>query len=163
MANKQAESSSQTMEQKLKSLFALQEADSKIDEIKRLRGELPLEVKDLEDELAGLDTRIGKIQDEITQKDKDIATKKEEIKDAQTLIKQYEGQQMEVRNNREFEAISKEIEYQKLNIELFEKRIREYSKDVETRKAQLEQAKAKYSERKLDLDAKETELNNIIN
>ena len=104
MANKQAESSSQTMEQKLKSLFALQEADSKIDEIKRLRGELPLEVKDLEDELAGLDTRIGKIQDEITQKDKDIATKKEEIKDAQTLIKQYEGQQMEVRNNREFEA-----------------------------------------------------------
>ncbi|MCQ2959641.1 MAG: C4-type zinc ribbon domain-containing protein [Bacteroidales bacterium] len=164
MAKKQAEvASEQTVEQKLMSLFQLQEADSKIDEIKRLRGELPLEVKDLEDELAGLETRIAKIQDEITQKEKDIVTKKEEIKDAQEQVKRYEEQQMDVRNNREFDAIAKEIEFQKLNIELFEKRIREYTRDVENRKEQLETANAKHADRKLDLDAKETELNTIIN
>ena len=95
MAKKQAEvaaqQAQQTVEQKLTSLFKLQEADSKIDEIQRLRGELPLEVKDLEDELAGLETRISKIQDEIAQKEKDIVTKKEEIKDAQAQVKKYEA------------------------------------------------------------------------
>lgn len=164
MAKKQAESTAQqTVEQKLSSLFKLQETDSKIDEIQRLRGELPLEVRDLEDELAGLETRIAKIKEEIAQKEADIATKKEEIKDAQAAVKKYEEQQMEVRNNREFEAISKEIEFQKLNVELFEKRIREYSSDVEKSKVQLEASTAKHEERKLDLDAKETELNTIIN
>lgn len=163
MAKKQAEvAPQQTVEQKLLNLFKLQEADSKIDEIQRLRGELPLEVKDLEDELAGLETRISKIQDEISQKEKDIVAKKDEISDSKEQVKRYEAQQMEVRNNREFDAIAKEIEFQNLNIELFEKRIREYTKDVEVRKEQLEASKAKYEERKLDLEAKETELNAII-
>ena len=162
MAKKQTDIAPQTVEQKLTLLFQLQETDSKIDEIQRLRGELPLEVKDLEDELEGLDTRNTKIKEEIAQKEKDIVTKKEEIKDAQAQVKKYEEQQMDVRNNREYEAITKEVEFQKLNVELFEKRIREYSNDVENRKAQLEASKAKYDERKLDLDAKKNELNSII-
>ena len=162
MAKKQTDIAPQTVEQKLALLFQLQETDSKIDEIQRLRGELPLEVKDLEDELEGLETRIAKSKEDIAQKEKDIATKKEEIKDAQAQVKKYEQQQMEVRNNREYEAITKEVEFQKLNIELFEKRIREYSNDVENRKVMLENLQAKYNERKLDLEAKRNELDSII-
>ena len=162
MAKKQTDIAPQTVEQKLALLFQLQETDSKIDEIQRLRGELPLEVKDLEDELEGLETRNAKSKEDIAQKEKDIATKKEEIKDAQAQVKKYEQQQMEVRNNREYEAITKEAEFQKLNIELFEKRIREYSNDVENRKVMLENLQAKYNERKLDLEAKRNELDSII-
>ncbi len=162
MAKKQTDIAPQTVEQKLALLFQLQETDSKIDEIQRLRGELPLEVKDLEDELEGLETRNAKSKEDIAQKEKDIATKKEEIKDAQAQVKKYEQQQMEVRNNREYEAITKEVEFQKLNIELFEKRIREYSNDVENRKVMLENLQAKYNERKLDLEAKRNELDSII-
>lgn len=164
MAKKTNEGSAQqTVEQKLTSLFKLQETDSKIDEIHRLRGELPLEVKDLEDELAGLETRIAKIKDEITDKENEITKKKQEIKDAQASVERYTDQQMEVHNNREFDAINKEIEYQKLNIELFEKRIREYTNDVENRKEQLQVSMAKYDDKKLDLEAKEKELNEIVN
>ena len=164
MAKKQVEQvAKQTVEQELTLLYKLQETDSKIDEIQRLRGELPLEVKDLEDELAGLDTRISKAQEEIAQKEKDIVAKNEEIKDADAQIKKYEEQQHDVRNNREFDAIEKEIEFQKLTIELAQKRIKEYKNDIENKKIQLEAAKAKYSERKDDLTAKETELNTIIN
>ena len=162
MAKKQTDIAPQTVEQKLALLFQLQETDSKIDEIQRLRGELPLEVKDLEDELEGLETRNAKSKEDIAQKEKDIATKKEEIKDAQAQVKKYEQQQMEVRNNREYEAITKEVEFQKLNVELFEKRIREYSNDVENRKVMLENLQAKYNERKLDLEAKRNELDSII-
>ena len=162
MAKKQTDIAPQTVEQKLALLFQLQETDSKIDEIQRLCGELPLEVKDLEDELEGLETRNAKSKEDIAQKEKDIATKKEEIKDAQAQVKKYEQQQMEVRNNREYEAITKEVEFQKLNIELFEKRIREYSNDVENRKVMLENLQAKYNERKLDLEAKRNELDSII-
>ncbi|HRS19739.1 MAG TPA: hypothetical protein P5243_09560, partial [Bacteroidales bacterium] len=120
MTSKKAETVQVTVEEKLKALYQLQEADSKIDKIQRLRGELPLEVKDLEDELAGLQTRIEKIQAEIIQRKEDITAKKNEIKEAQNHIKKYEQQQMDIRNNREFEAIAKEIEFQKLEIELCE-------------------------------------------
>lgn len=152
----------QTVKEKLTALYQLQEADSKIDEIHRLRGELPLEVKDLEDELAGLQTRISKIEDDIAQRESDIKTKKEEIKDSQILVKRYEEQQNDVRNNREYESIAKEIEFQNLNIELYEKRIREYTAEVENKKVQLSETKAKFEDRKIDLDAKQTELNSII-
>src|SRR5690606_31709586 len=118
---------------KLKALYQLQEIDSKIDQIQTLRGELPLEVKDLEDEVAGLQTRIGKIQEEISEKNQDIQSKKNEIINSTALIKKYEEQQMDVRNNREFESISKEIEFQKLEIELCEKRIKEFNFDIENK------------------------------
>lgn len=151
-----------TVEDKLRALYQLQETDSKIDEITRLHGELPLEVKDLEDELAGLQTRIEKIQAEIAQRKEDVADKKNEIKEAQNQIKKYEQQQMEVRNNREFEAITKEMEFQKLEIELCEKRIREYTYDIENKTTLLEAAQLKHGERSIDLTQKQTELNEIV-
>src|SRR5690554_5711495 len=122
MAKKNDTVQQASVEDKLKALYQLQEVDSKIDSITILRGELPLEVKDLEDEVAGLETRIQKIQDEITGKEQDIASKKNEMTNSAALIKKYEEQQMNVRNNREYEAISKEIEFQQLEIELCEKR-----------------------------------------
>lgn len=151
-----------TVEDKLRALRQLQETDSKIDEINRLRGELPLEVKDLEDELAGLQTRIEKIQAEIAQKKEDVAAKKNEIKEAQNQIKKYEQQQMEVRNNREYEAITKEMEFQKLEIELCEKRIREYTFDIENKTSLLEAAQLKHEERGGDLKQKQAELDEIV-
>jgi len=162
MATKKAETAQVSVEDKLKALFQLQEADSKIDRIQRLRGELPLEVKDLEDELAGLETRIEKIQGEIAVKKEDIAAKKIEIKDSQARIKKYEEQQMDVRNNREFDAIAKEIEFQNLEIELCEKRIREFSYDIENKVKLLEASQTKCSERQADLDLKQAELDDIV-
>lgn len=162
MTTKKAENAQVSVEDKLKALFQLQEADSKIDKIQRLRGELPLEVKDLEDELAGLQTRIEKIQTEIIQKKEEITLKKNEIKESQNHIKKYEQQQMEVRNNREFEAISKEIEFQKLEIELCEKRIKEYTYDIDNKSKILESSQQKFEERTIDLQQKQSELNDII-
>ena len=162
MTSKKAETVQVTVEDKLKALFQLQEADSKIDRIQRLRGELPLEVNDLEDELEGLQTRIEKIQSEIIQRKEDIAAKKNDIKDSQNHIKKYEQQQMDVRNNREFEAIAKEIEFQKLEIELCEKRIREYSFDIENKTKLLETSQTRFEERSIDLQQKQNELNDII-
>lgn len=163
MTSKKAEAVQVTVEDKLKALFQLQEADSKIDKIQRLRGELPLEVKDLEDELEGLQTRIEKIQAEIIQRKEDIAAKKNEIKESQNHIKKYEQQQMDVRNNREFEAIAKEIEFQKLEIELCEKRIREYTFDIDNKTKLLETSQTRFEERSIDLQQKQGELNDIVN
>ena len=115
-----------TIEEKLRSLYDLQLIDSKIDQIRDMRGELPLEVEDLEAELSSLEEKLDKIKAEIKDQDNEISNKKIEIKDSQALIKKYEEQQNNVRNNREFEALSKEIEYQNLEIQLCEKRIREY-------------------------------------
>jgi len=162
MTTKKAETAQVSVEDKLKALFQLQEADSKIDRIQRLRGELPLEVKDLEDELAGLQTRIDKIQGEISQKKEEIASKKNDIKESQNHIKKYEQQQMDVRNNREYEAISKEIEFQKLEIELSEKRIKEYSFDIDNKSKLLETSQTKFEERSIDLEQKQSELNDIV-
>lgn len=162
MTTKKVDAVQVSVEDKLKALFQLQEADSKIDKIQRLRGELPLEVKDLEDELAGLQTRIDKIQAEITQKKDDITAKKNEIKESQNHIKKYEEQQMDVRNNREYESVSKEIEFQKLEIELSEKRIREFSYDIDNKSKLLETSEVKFSERSADLAQKQSELNDIV-
>ena len=115
-----------TVEQKLKTLFQLQTMLSKIDEIKTLRGELPLEVQDLEDEIAGLETRIKNFHTEIEDLKAAVSAKKVEIQNAQTLIEKYTKQQDNVRNNREFDFLSKEIEYQTLEIQLCEKRINEF-------------------------------------
>ncbi len=159
---KKADEKTVSVEDKLKALFQLQETDSKIDEIKTLRGELPLEVKDLEDEVAGLQTRIEKVEAEIAAKKEDITNKKNEIKDAQALIQKYDEQQMNVRNNREFESISKEVEFQNLEIQLCEKRIKEFTFDIENKTKILENSVEKANDRKIDLEQKQAELESIV-
>ena len=116
-----------TVEQKLKALFQLQTMLSKIDEIKTLRGELPLEVQDLEDEIAGLSTRIDRIKAEVAELKSSIAGKKVEIETAKASVAKYKEQQENVRNNREYDFLSKEIEFQTLEMELCEKRIKEFA------------------------------------
>ena len=117
-----------TVEEKLQNLYELQRIDTEIDKIKTLRGELPLEVQDLEDEIAGLETRIENLKVELGELDKTSSTRKMDIKKAEEAIKKYSEQLDNVRNNREYDALSKEIEFQKLEIELQEKRIREAKK-----------------------------------
>lgn len=162
--NKPAEQVAElSVEEKLRILFQLQLVDSKIDRIKMLRGELPLEVQDLEDEIEGLDTRMENLKQEIESFETLVTKKKQEIKDAETLIKKYEEQQKNVRNNREFDSLTKEIEYQTLEIELCEKRIKEYTQQVKDKKQSIEQSKKQLEDRTHDLGLKKTELDNIIN
>jgi uncharacterized protein len=151
-----------TVEDKLKALFELQQVDSKFDKIVVLRGELPLEVSDLEDEIIGLETRISKIKEELKSKEAQISGKNIEIADSETLIKRYTEQQEQVRNNREFDSLSKEIEFQQLEIELSSKRIREFTIESDTLKNQLETLQASYDGRKADLDHKRAELDDIV-
>jgi predicted nucleic acid-binding Zn-ribbon protein len=112
-----------SVEERLRALYGLQLVDSEIDKIKTLRGELPLEVQDLEDEIAGLETRLGNLKEEVVNLEKAVSKKNNEITDSEALIKKYEEQQKNVRNNREFDSLSKEIEYQNLEIELYNKKI----------------------------------------
>jgi len=158
---KQGEATELTVEEKLIALYKLQTVDSEIDKIRLLRGELPLEVQDLEDEVAGLETRLKKYQDEIKELDDNIKKKKNEIKDAQSLIKKYTEQQNNVRNNREFDSLSKEIEYQTLEIELCEKRIREFTEEIKTKTEAIDIFANEMEERKMDLQSKQKELENI--
>ncbi len=150
-----------TVEEKLKALFELQMVDSKVDDIKRLRGELPLEVQDLEDEIEGLQTRVQNYEDDVVKLDQSIGSKKNEIKDAQALIKKYTEQQNNVRNNREFDSLSKEIEYQTLEIELCEKRIKEYTTQIEEKNGIISESKETLEDRTGDLDTKKGELDSI--
>jgi predicted nucleic acid-binding Zn-ribbon protein len=149
------------IEEKLKALYQLQLIHSEIDKINILRGELPLEVQDLEDEIAGLNTRIKNFQDEIKQLDTAVANKKNEIVNAQNLIKKYQEQQNNVRNNREFESLSKEIEFQTLEIELCEKRIREFSAQNADKQESINSAKSLMTDREADLKGKKKELSEI--
>lgn len=151
-----------SVEERLRALYDLQKVSTEIDKIRTLRGELPLEVQDLEDEIAGLETRIANFDDEIDKLNADIANKKHEIKDAEAAIKKYEEQQNTVRNNREYDAISKEIEYQNLEKQLCEKRIREYTAELERKKQLSEDAKVRIAERKSDLQVKRSELDSIV-
>lgn len=156
------EKTSISVEEKLRSLYDLQLIDSKIDQIRDMRGELPLEVEDLEVELKTLEEQLEKINEEIKDQEVEISNKKIEIKEAQTLIKKYEEQQNNVRNNREFEALSKEVEYQNLEIQLCEKRIREFQARIANKNEVLELTQQKYNERKEDLDHKKGELDKIL-
>jgi len=151
-----------TVEEKLRALFMLQTIDTQIDKIRTIRGELPLEVQDLEDELAGLQTRITNLSDEVSQLDNSINDKKNAIKDSLALIKKYEAQQGNVRNNREFDSINKEIEYQTLDIQLSEKRIKEFRAGIEAKNELVALSKTSFDERSRDLDHKKGELNDII-
>jgi len=151
-----------SVEEKLRTLYEMQRVDSEIDKIRTLRGELPLEVQDLEDEIAGLDTRIVNLNNEVKELVDTVAKKKQEIKEAGLLIKKYEAQQMNVRNNREFDSISKEIEFQNLEIELCEKRIKEFTAEMNNKKAFIEKSEAVLTDRKADLESKKGELDAIV-
>ena len=159
---KTKETTELSIEEKLKALYQLQQIDSETDKIKILRGELPLEVQDLEDEIAGLETRINNYQEEVKVMDENVLKKKNEIVQAENLVKKYEEQQMNVRNNREFDSLSKEIEFQKLEIELCQKRIKEFTAQVTEKSEHIEQSNQKLQERSEDLKNKKSELDEII-
>ena len=150
-----------SMQEKILALYELQKIDSKIDEINKVKGELPLEVQDLEDEMAGMKTRSEHINAEIEELNTLSKQRKREVDQAKIMIGNYKEQQNNVRNNREFDAITKEIEYQELEIELAEKRLKEYAAGVKVKKAQLEEAEALSKERTADLGAKKAELEGI--
>ncbi len=151
-----------SVRQKLIALYSLQMNDSQIDRIRIVRGELPLEVQDLEDEIAGLETRIEKYENETEELNKAISEKHLSIKESRMLINKYEEQQMNVRNNREYDSLSKEIEFQNLEIQLSEKRIREFTTKLEEIDVEVVKAKEKLEERKGDLDIKQAELQSIV-
>jgi len=151
----------QTVEQKLKALYELQNIHTKIDKIRQIRGELPIEVADLEDEVAGLETRIQKIKAELDDAEDAIVNRKNMIKEAQTLIKKYDTQLKEVKNNREYDALTKEIEIQNLDIQVSEKKIKEFGFDINNKTEIYEKAQANLDSRKADLDAKKAELQTI--
>ena len=151
-----------SVEQRLINLFNLQTMLTEIDKIKTLRGELPLEVQDLEDEVAGLQTRIQNFQ--LDGKDIDTAIGQQRIKitDSNSLINKYKEQLDNVRNNREFDNLSKEIEFQGLEVELAEKRIREFTADSKAINEEIVKSKALLEERQADLKSKKEELDEIV-
>jgi predicted nucleic acid-binding Zn-ribbon protein len=151
-----------TVEERLRSLYQLQLIMSEIDKIKILRGELPLEVQDLEDEIAGLGTRLQNYQAEIEENKKAVHVQKNRILESSHLIERYKGQLEHVRNNREFDNLSKEIEFQGLEVEFAEKKIKEFNAVIDARKDEIKQCKALLDGRKGDLEQKKSELNEII-
>ncbi len=150
-----------SMQEKILALYELQKIDSKIDGINKVKGELPLEVQDLEDEMAGMKTRIEHINAEIEELNSLTKQRKREVDQAKIMIGNYKEQQNNVRNNREYDAISKEIEYQELEIELAKKRLKEYAGGIKAKKLQLEEAENQMKEREADLAAKKAELEGI--
>jgi predicted nucleic acid-binding Zn-ribbon protein len=151
-----------SVEKKLVALFTLQQNDSKIDRIRIVRGELPLEVDDLEDEVERLKTRIDNFIQEVVRLEKQITEKNIYIKECQNKIKHYEEQQNNVRNNREYDSISKELEYQNLEVQISEKTIREVNTQLGFRKEEIALAQAELSERSNDLEVKRSELTEIV-
>ncbi|WP_258104629.1 zinc ribbon domain-containing protein [Marinoscillum sp. MHG1-6] len=150
-----------TVAKKLESLVKLQSIDSELDELIKVRGALPEEVMDLEDEIAGYQTRVEKQNQELADLEEAINSNRSAIKDAEKLIKKYEEQQMNVRNNREYDAISKEIELQQLEIQILEKRIKEAYEKIDIKKDEIGQTEETLSERGKDLDSKKGELDVI--
>lgn len=150
-----------SVEEKLRALYELQSVVSEVDKIKTLRGELPLEVQDLEDEITGLKTRLTNLDIEIKNHDTAISNKKISIKDSEALIAKYTEQQNNVRNNREFDSLSKETEFQTLEIELSEKRIKEYTVEMSEKKASVTTSKVALKDRQEDLERKKSELTEI--
>ncbi|MGB4774237.1 MAG: C4-type zinc ribbon domain-containing protein [Daejeonella sp.] len=151
----------QTVEEKLQALYELQTVHTQIDKIRQTRGELPMEVADLEDEVAGLDTRIQKIRSELDELEDAIVTRKNMIKEALAATKKYETQLNDVKNNREYDAISKEIEIQGLEVQVSEKKIKEYTFEIGNRTEVYEKALANLEERRNDLVIKKDELDVI--
>ena len=158
---KNVETVDYTMQERIKALYELQKIDSKIDEINKIKGELPMEVADLEDEVAGLQTRIDNIQRDIDELNALLRKDKEEIEQSKIQIAKYEAQQQNVRNNREFDSIGKEIEYIELQIQLCEKYIKQRTADLKVKKQHIEEAEAVKNDRAIDLAAKRAELDSI--
>ncbi|KAA6300724.1 MAG: hypothetical protein EZS26_003125 [Candidatus Ordinivivax streblomastigis] len=157
-----SETTDLSIEQKLKNLYSLQLMLSEIDKIKTLRGELPYEVQDLEDEVAGLQTRIHNFQADLKELESTVGQQRIKITDSTNLVEKYKTQLDNVRNNREFDSLSKEIEYQGLEIELAEKRIREFTADVKLLTEEIQKCKTFYDDRKIDLKSKKEELTEIV-
>jgi predicted nucleic acid-binding Zn-ribbon protein len=155
-------SANDPVEKKLRLLYEIQVIDSEIDNIRTLRGELPNEVRTLEDDIIGFETRISNIQVEVKKAEGIITQKRIDIENSKSLIKKYEEQQKNVRNNREFESLSKEIEFQSLEMELSEKKIREAEDLISDKKILEEEAKKALEERNKDLVAKKQELEKIV-
>lgn len=151
-----------SVEEKLRALYDLQLIDSRIDEIRNVRGELPLEVEDLEDEVTGLKTRLNNLAEDVSNLETDIANKKLAIEEAKALIKKYEEQQKKVRNNREFDSLAKEIEYQDLEVQLAEKRIKEFKAKIEQKNEVIEATKEKLDQQEQHLAHKRSELDEIL-
>ncbi|WP_299227165.1 C4-type zinc ribbon domain-containing protein [uncultured Psychroserpens sp.] len=156
---KKAEAS---VEDRLRALYDLQLIDSRVDEIRNLRGELPLEVQDLEDEVEGLNTRLEKLSTSLDLIDDEIKGKKNLIEEAKALIKKYSEQQKNVRNNREYNSLTKEIEFQELEIQLAEKHIKEFKVQIEQKKEVISETKDKLKDRQTHLKHKRGELNEIL-
>ena len=150
------------VEDKLRALYALQLVDSKIDEIRNVRGELPLEVEDLEDEVAGLSTRLEKLKSDLETIDEQIKVKKNAIDEHKAAIKKYLEQQKNVRNNREFNSLTKEVEFQELEIQLAEKHIKEMKASIEHKKELVAQTKEKLDGKQTHLKHKKAELSDIM-
>lgn len=162
LSDDQSENIEVSIEKKLIVLYSLQQIDSQVDKIRIIRGELPLEVQDLEDEIAGLQTRIDKFEEEVKVIERQITEKKHAIKESNSLIKRYEEQQQNVRNNREYDSLSKEMEFQNLEIQLSEKRIKEYTALLEAKTEQIKESKSNLKERESDLRIKKSELKDIV-
>ncbi len=150
------------VEKKLFALYELQQIDTQVDKIKIIRGELPLEVEDLEDEIAGLETRMEKFTTEIGEFEKIISDKRGAIKESESLIGKYKEQQMNVRNNREYDSLSKELEFQELEIQLSEKKIKEAEIRIEKLNEEIEASREHLQMRQEDLKAKKDELTEIV-
>ena len=151
-----------TVEEKLRTLYDLQLIESRIDEIRNLRGELPLEVRDLEDEIAGLTTRIEKLNADLEVTENAIKDKQNQMEESRTLIKKYKSQQDNVRNNREYNSLSKEIEFQELEIQLAEKQIKELKAQIVHKTEVITQSNERLSDRQNHLDHKKAELDGIL-
>lgn len=151
-----------SVEQKLKTLYQLQTTLSEVDKIKTLRGELPLEVQDLEDEIAGYTTRLNKYEEEVASREADIEMKQHKIAEAKSLMDRYQEQQKDVKNNREYDMLSKEIEFQTLEIELQNKKIGEARAGIEKRLQEIEECKAVLDDRQQALAEKKAELDDIV-
>ena len=160
--NTKKDPSEYSVEEKLQSLYQLQTMLTEIDKIKTLRGELPLEVQDLEDEIAGLTTRIEKASADVVEMTKGVAENKNVIEVSKAAIAKYQEQQDHVSNNREFDSLNKEIEFKNLEVELAEKRIREFTAAINAKKEEIESNKALVEEKKQDLEIKKSELHEII-
>lgn len=151
-----------TVEEKLRALYDLQLIDSQIDELQNVRGELPLEIADLEDEVEGMKIRLSKFKEELEGLQSNISEKKNIIEEAKILIKKYNEQQKNIRNNREYNSIAKEIEYQELEIQLAEKRVKEGKAQIEQKKEAIKQIEERKSQREAHLKHKKEELNSIL-
>jgi predicted nucleic acid-binding Zn-ribbon protein len=151
-----------SVEDKLRALYDLQLIDSRIDAMRLMRGELPLEVEDLEDDIIAYETRLSKFSEQIEQLEGDIAAKKIGIDEARAKIEKYTKQQEKVRNNREFDSLTKEIEFQELEVQLFEKRIKEGKVKIEQKKEIIDETKEKLADKKEHLKHKKSELGEII-